>query len=68
MIMNIFIALYALIGLTVFGITMGVDLSAGRYASLAGAVGIGTAAYIMIAIMIPPVKASFPPNHSPPCR
>ena len=62
MIMNIFIALYALIGLTVFGITMGVDLSAGRYASLAGAVGIGTAAYIMIAIMIPSGEGQLSPE------
>ena len=62
MIMNIFIALYALIGLTVFGITMGVDLSAGRYASLAGAVGIGAAAYIMIAIMIPSGEGQLSPE------
>ena len=62
MFINIFIGMYAFIGLTAFSIVMGPDLSTGRYASLAGAVGIGTAAYIMIAIMIPSGEGQLSPE------
>ena len=62
MFMNIFIGMYAFIGLTAFSIVMGPDLSTGRYTSLAGAVGIGTAAYIMIAIMIPSGEGQLSPE------